>query len=67
MPKITNMKFDALQIETIINRIVPLIAAPADHEFFRGVLHIRAQESKSSADFATFIHKLLTANERKTP
>ncbi len=54
-------KFDAMQIESIIDRVVPLIAAPEDQEFFRGVLHIRAEESSSSADFTSFIAKLLAA------
>lgn len=58
----TAQKFNGMQIEAIIDRVVPLIAAPADHEFFRGVLHIRAEASKSSADFSAFVHKLLTAN-----
>jgi len=54
-------KFDAGQIEAIIDRVVPLIAAPEDQEFFRGILHIRAEESTSSADFSCFIAKLLKA------
>ena len=55
----TAVKFDATQIESIINKIVPLLAAPKDYEFFKGVLRIRAEESASSADFSLFISKLL--------
>ena len=51
-------KLNPLQIETIINKLVPLIAAPEDHEFFRGVLQIKAENS-SSAVFSAFVAKLL--------
>lgn len=51
-------KLDAQQIKSIVERIVPLIAAPEDHEFFRGVLTIKAEESTSS-QFAFFISNLL--------
>ena len=40
-------KLDGAQIEAIVDRIVPLIAAPEDHEFFRGVLFLKAEESSS--------------------
>jgi hypothetical protein len=50
--------FNALQIEAIIDKLVPLIAAPADHEFFRGVLRIKAENS-TSGEFAVFCAKLL--------
>lgn len=53
-------KLNDLQIEAIIDKIVPLIAAPADHEFFRAVLRIKAEES-SSGQFANFVNKLLKA------
>lgn len=33
-------RLNALQIESIVDRIVPLIAAPADHGFFRGVIQM---------------------------
>ena len=46
------------QIEDILNKIVPLIAAPEDHEFFWGVLYFKAKESLSS-EFALFVKKLL--------
>ena len=58
--KHTATKFDGLQIEAIIDKVVPLIAAPEDHEFFRGVLFVCAEASRSSADFSAFIAKLLT-------
>lgn len=51
-------KLNAMQIEEIINKIVPLIAAEEDHEFFRGVLQITAENS-SSGNFALFVKKLL--------
>lgn len=52
-------KFNQLQLETIINKTVDLIAADEDKEFFKGVLWIRAQESKTSAEFSSFIANLL--------
>lgn len=51
-------KFDAEQIENIVNKIVPLVAAPEDHEFFRGILKIKASESTSS-EFSYFVSQLL--------
>ena len=51
-------KFDGMQIEAILDKLVPLIAAPDDHEFFRGVLWIKAENS-SSGEFAAFVSKLL--------
>lgn len=58
-------KFDDEQIDAILDRLVPLIAAPEDHELFRGVLRIKAEESTSAA-FAAFCHTLL-ADSRETP
>jgi hypothetical protein len=52
-------KFNGQQIEDIIERVVPLIAAPKDHEFFRGVLHVKADSCRSSGEFAYFINRLL--------
>ena len=54
-----NFKFTDEQVKAIIDKVVPLIASPADHEFFRGVLYVRAEASTSSADFASFVSKLL--------
>ena len=54
------LKLNDMQIENIIDKIVPLIAAPEDHEFFRAVLRIKAEESSSGA-FAAFVSKLLKA------
>lgn len=51
-------KFDALQIESILDRLVPLIAKPEDQGFFRGVLRIYADAS-TSGEFALFVNKLL--------
>lgn len=53
-------KFNGMQIENIIDKVVPLIADPKDHEFFRGVLYCKAEDS-SSAEFSAFIAKLLKA------
>jgi len=53
-------KLDAMQIETILDKLVPQIAAPEDYGFFRGVLRIKAEES-SSGEFAAFVSKLLKA------
>jgi hypothetical protein len=50
--------FNPLQIETIINKVVPLIAAPEDHEFFRGVLFVKAENS-TSGQFSLFVNKLM--------
>lgn len=52
-------KFDALQIETIIDKVVPIVAAEQDYEFFRGVLFCKAESCTSSAEFSSFIAKLL--------
>lgn len=54
----TTVKLDALQIERIVDKIVPLIAEPADYEFFRGVLFLKAENSTSAA-FAAFVSTLL--------
>lgn len=51
-------KFNPAQIENIIDKIVPLIADPADHEFFKGVLFVKAENS-NSAEFSAFVAKLL--------
>lgn len=53
-------KLNGMQIENIIDKLVPLVAAPEDHEFFRGVLRIIAEES-SSGHFAAFVSKMLNA------
>ena len=47
------------QIENIVDKIVPLIAAPEDHEFFKGVLFCKLEDCKSSAEAGAFISKLL--------
>lgn len=52
-------KFNAAQIESIIDKVVPLVAAPEDHGFFRGVLYCKADSCGSSAEFTAFIAKLL--------
>ena len=54
-----SFKFDGLQIDAILDKLVPLVAAPEDHEFFRGVLRIKAENS-SSGEFAAFVNKMLS-------
>ena len=49
------------QIEEIVDRIAPLIAAPEDQEFFKGVLFCKLESCKSSAEAAAFVAKLLKA------
>ena len=51
-------KLNATQIEAIINKLVPLVCAPEEKGFFRGVLRIKAEESSSGA-FAVFVSNLL--------
>lgn len=41
-----------------VDKLVPLIALPEDHEFFYGVLRIKA-ESCTAASFSYFVNKLL--------
>ena len=55
-------KFNAEQIESIIDRVVPLVAAEEDYPFFRAVLSIKADSCKSSTEFTVFIEKLLKGN-----
>jgi len=50
-----------MQIEEIVDRVVPLIAAPEDHEFFKGVLFCKLESCASSAEAAAFVAKLLAA------
>lgn len=53
-----SFKLDGAQIEAIVDRLVPLIAEPEDHSFFRGLLTIYAEEV-SSGHFAHFVNTLL--------
>jgi len=55
----SSFKFGSQQVESIINKVVPLIAAEKDHEFFKGVLHCKAESCGSSEEFSSFIAKLL--------
>jgi hypothetical protein len=54
-------KLNPAQIEGIVDRVVPMIAAPDDHEFFKGVLFCKLESCASSAEAAAFISKLLAA------
>ena len=51
-------KLNGEQIENVVDKLAPLIAAPEDEEFFRGVLSIFAEEC-SSGHFAHFVSGLL--------
>jgi len=53
-------KLNDMQIERVIDELVPKIAAPEDYEFFRGVLRIKAENS-SSGQFAFFVSNLLSS------
>ena len=52
-------KLNALQIETILDKVVPLIAEPADHGFFRGVIGLKLESCTSSAAAAMCVRRLL--------
>ena len=52
-------KFSGGQTEAIIDKLVPLIAAEEDQEFFKGVLFVAAEDCKSSAAFAVLVQRLL--------
>lgn len=58
--------FNAAQIETIIDRVAPLIATPELQGEARGLLHIAASECKSSAEFSTYIANLLERNAERS-
>ena len=55
----TAQTLNPMQIEEIVDKIVPLIAAPEDHEFFKGVLFCKLEDCKSSGEAGAFISKLL--------
>lgn len=55
------VKLNPQQIEEIVDRIVPLIAAPEDHEFFKGVLFCKLESCASSGEASAFVAKLLKA------
>lgn len=57
----TAQTLNAMQIEEIVDRVVPLIAAPEDHEFFKGVLFCKLESCTSSAQASAFIAKMLAA------
>lgn len=53
-------KLNPLQIEAILDKLVPLIASKEDEGFFRGVLGLKL-ESMSSGHAAYFVTTLLDA------
>lgn len=59
MPHPTQIKLTPTQIETILARVVPLIAEPADHSFFRGVIGLRLESCANTTEAAVFVSKLL--------
>ena len=56
-------RFTPLQLEAILDRLVPLIAAPKDYGFLRGVLAIKAENS-SSGEFALFVKRVLDEHSK---
>lgn len=54
------MKLNALQIETILDKLIPRIAKPEDEGFFRGVIGLQL-EAMTSAQAALFVKRLLEA------
>lgn len=57
-------KLDDFQIESILTKVVPLIAAPEDHEFFRAILRLTAEES-TACSFYGVVSRLLEAEVTK--
>ena len=53
-----SFKLDGLQIENILDKLIPLIAEPADYEFFRGVIGLKL-ENCGSGEAARFVHSLI--------
>jgi len=64
--KIIAPKLEAREIENIVDKIVPIIAAEKDHEFFRGVITIKLEDCKDCLEVSKFISSLLaeTSNNR---
>lgn len=58
----SQIKLDAKMIETILDKVVPLIAEPNDYGFFRGVIGLQLEEM-NSAQASVFINNLLTHKE----
>lgn len=56
--------FTPEQNEEIISKVVPLVAAPEDHAFFRGVLHVAAQDM-TKVQFAQLIESVLKKADKK--
>ena len=55
----TALKFSTPQVTSIVDSVVPLIASEEDQGFFRGVLLAKADSCNSSAEFVSFVEKLL--------
>ena len=52
------IKLNALQIENILDKIVPMIASKEDQSFFRGVIGLKL-ENCNSAQASVFVKKIL--------
>lgn len=52
------------QIENILNRLVPLIAAPGEEEFVRTVLRLKAEHC-TAARFAYFVSQIFKAQREE--
>lgn len=55
---------DGQQIESVLDKLVPLIAAPEDHGVFRFVLRHQAMTMNSSS-FAVFVARLLKSTTQE--
>lgn len=60
-----DFKLDSMNIEAILDKLIPMIAEPDDHDFFRAIIGIKAEES-TSAEFSMFVAKLLRAKSTCT-
>lgn len=60
----TDFKFSQKQVDSIINKIVPLVASTEDQNFFKAALYAVEDGCSSSAQFTTFISKLLKKHKQ---
>lgn len=61
----TDIELSKEQMASIIDLVVPMIAAPEDHAFFKGVLSINIEMNTPKADFLHLIACLLAAYEQQ--
>jgi hypothetical protein len=62
-PAMKPPQFTSEQIDEIIGRLVPEIAAPADEDFFRGILRIVFEE-QNTAQTATLVADIIGSLNR---